>query len=119
METNYWNWYSFGTGVVCVLLYYATVLLFSTQYVSELLQPELNAEFFRILSSAKAWITILLLPIVALLPDMTINLMQKIFYPTPTDAVMRIQQKNPKYVYDGFKHVFVPGLPDPNEILAV
>ena len=29
---------------------------------------------------------------------------------------MRLQQKNPKFVYEGFKHVFVPGLPDPEII---
>lgn len=74
IETNYWNWYSIGTGAFCIILYYATVLVFSTQFVSEWLQPELNAEFFRILSSAKAWITIFMLPIVALLPDLTILL---------------------------------------------
>lgn len=113
LETNFWNWYSAITGVSCVMLYYATVLLLSTQMVSELIQPELNAEFFRILQSAKAWIAIILLPVVALLPDLSLILVQKVFYPTPTDAVMDLQQKDPKYVFDGFRNVFVPGLPDP------
>ena len=58
----------------------------------------------------------MLLPIIALIPDLTLLLMQKIFFPTPTDAVMRLQQKNPNFVYQGFKDVFVPGLPDEDEL---
>jgi hypothetical protein len=57
-------------------------------------------------------ICIILLPIVALLPDLSFSLLQRIFFPTPTDAVMRIQKQNPKYVYDGFRDVYIPGLPD-------
>lgn len=117
IETNFWNWYQILTVVFCILLYYASVLVMSTMFVSNIIgQPELYAEFFRILTTAKAWIAILLLPIVALIPDLTILLLQKIFYPTPTDAVMRLQQKNPKFVYEGFKNVFVPGLPEPELI---
>lgn len=111
LETNFWNWYSAVTGLACVVLYYATVLLLSTQFVSEIIQPQLNQEYYLILTSAKAWIAILLLPIAALLPDLSTILIQKVFYPTPTDAVMDLQQKDPKYVFNGFKNVFVPGLP--------
>ncbi len=84
--------------------------------MSTLLQPELNGEYFLILTNAKAIICMVLLPIVALLPDISFSLMQRIFFPTPTDAVMRLQKQNPKYVYDGFKDVFIPGLPDPEAI---
>ena len=55
---------------------------------------------------------LLVLPLVALLPDITWMLCQKIFFPTPTDAVMLRQQKQPDYVFDGFAEVFVPQLPD-------
>ena len=51
------------------------------------------------------------MPAVALLPDITYLLCQKIFYPTPTDAVMLKQQKDPDYVFDGFDHVYIPQLP--------
>lgn len=83
--------------------------------MSDLLQPELNFEYFRILSSAKAWITIVLLPLVALLPDIALVLLSKLFFPTPTDAVMRIQKNHPRYRYEGFDDVFIPGLPKPDE----
>jgi hypothetical protein len=46
---------------------------------------------------------VIALPFVALLPDLTFMLMQRIYFPTPTDAVMHKQATNPKYVYNGFK----------------
>lgn len=63
-------------------------------------------------SSGKAWIVLLVLPLIALLPDITYMLCQKIFFPTPTDAVMLRQQKQPDYVFDGFSEVFCPELPN-------
>ena len=58
---------------------------------------------------------------VALLPDVSYMLCQKIFFPTPTDAVMLRQSKQPDYIFDGFSEVFCPKLPnDPaheNEML--
>ena len=64
-----------------------------------------------IFTNGKAWIVMAVLPAVALFPDLAFLLTQKVFFPTPTDAVMIKQQKNPHYVYDGFDEVFVPGLP--------
>ena len=61
--------------------------------------------------SGKGWVLLIVMPAVALLPDITYLLCQKIFYPTPTDVVMLKQQKDPHYVYDGFDHVYIPQLP--------
>ena len=65
--------------------------------------------------TGKAWILMILLPLVVLIPDMCFMMFQKVFYPTPTDAVMVLQNKDPDYVYDGFKDVFIPGLPQKDE----
>lgn len=108
METNYWNWYITITGIACVTLYYLTVLGLSTEYVSNLIQPELNQEYYRILTNAKALITIILLPIVALIPDMTYIIITRVFFPTPTDYVMQLQKKNPDFEYTGFRHIENP-----------
>lgn len=51
-----------------------------------------------------------MLPLVALLPDTIYMLMQKIFFPTPTDAVMMKQAKQPDFFFDGFSEVFCPVL---------
>ena len=40
--------------------------------------------------SAKDVIELLLIPVVAIIPDMGFLLLRKIFYPNPTDAVMRL-----------------------------
>ena len=52
------------------------------------------------LTSLKAWICLIMLPAVALLPDLAYTLIQKVFYPTPTDAVMLEQKRYPGYIYD-------------------
>lgn len=91
IETNFWNWLSFGTGAFCIGLYSATVIILNTNTISGLLQPELEYEYYLIIQSAKAWVVILVLPLVVLVPDMSLLFIQKVFYPTPTDAVMQIQ----------------------------
>jgi hypothetical protein len=58
----------------------------------------------------KAWFAMILLPMLALLPDITYILVQKIFYPTLTDAIMLKQQRDPYYVYEGFDDVYIPQL---------
>lgn len=73
-----------------VIFYYISLLLFSTELVSGIIQPELNQEFYQIVSSAKAMVTIVLLPIVALVPDLSYILIKKLFRPNPTDFVLRI-----------------------------
>ena len=46
-----------------------------------------------------------MLPLIALIPDITYTMFQKIFYPTPTDWVMLQQSREPEYEFDGFDHV--------------
>ena len=111
LESGYWNWLSAITGVVSLAVYWACVIFLNTDFVALLIQPELCGEYFKIIVSPKAWICMVLVPMVALLPDITYSLMQKVFYPTPTDAVMLKQQRDPNYVYDGFDDVFIPQLP--------
>jgi len=111
-EINFWSWYSTVTGIVCLIFYYITMLVVCTENLSNLLQPELNQEYYRILSNAKAVITIILLPIVALLPDITYLLITRIFFQTPTDFVMGLQKQDPHYEYQGFKHIEAQYNPD-------
>lgn len=41
-------------------------------------------------------------PLISLIPDVTLIMAQRLFWPSPTDAVMRMQKENPTYEYDGF-----------------
>ena len=88
VETVYWNWLSSITNIACLLFYYASVIAGNTAPIAEIFQPEINGQYFEMLTSGKAWIVLLVLPMVALLPDTAYMLCQKIFFPTPTDAVM-------------------------------
>jgi len=76
--------------------------------MSELLQPELQGQLNLIFTTPKSLVALALLPFVALLPDLTLILFQKVFYPSLTDAVMLRQQKDPNYVFDGFDSVTIP-----------
>jgi len=111
LETVYWNWLSVSLGIVCMISYYATVVLINVHPFAIMLQPQIDGEFWLILKSVKAWVCLIVLPAVALLPDVTYVLMQKIFWPTPTDAIMLKQQRDPNYQFEGFNDVYVPPFP--------
>ena len=115
IETVYWNWLSGITNIFCLLFYYISVIIGNTAPVSQIFQPEIGGQYFAMLASGKAWIALLVLPFVALLPDTIYMLVQKIFFPTPTDAVMLRQTKNPDFFFDGFSEVFCPKLQDVSE----
>ena len=55
------------------------------------------------LSCSQFWLMLIGIPIVALLPDLTYMLVNKVFYPSPTDSVLHMQQKEPQYKYMGFE----------------
>lgn len=88
IETVYWNWVSIFFGVLCFIMYYGIVIAMNLPFIAPLIQPEINGEFFMIFMNPKAWICLFVLPVVALLPDIIILTAQKIFYPSPTDAVL-------------------------------
>ncbi len=111
IETVNWNWISTLFGVICFASYYVMVFAMNMPILSPLIQPEINGEFLLIFTNIKAAICLVLLPCVALLPDITILVGQKLFWPTPTDMVMMKQKQNPDYTFDGFVDVYVPPLP--------
>lgn len=108
IETVYWNWLAAIINIASLLFYYICVIGGNTAPIAEIFQPEITGQYFLMLYSGKAWIVLLVLPLVALLPDIAYMLIQKIFFPTPTDAVMLRQQKQPDYYFDGFSDVFIP-----------
>lgn len=69
IETVYWNWLAGIMNIACLLFYYGSVIGGNTSAVAEIFQPEINGQYFEMLSSGKAWIVLLVLPMVALLPD--------------------------------------------------
>lgn len=116
IETVNWNWVSVLFGAICFVSYYAMVFVMNMDMVAPLIQPEINGEFYLMASNFKALICIAVLPFVALLPDMLWLMTSKVFFPTPTDAVMLQQKRNPDYVYDGFDNVCIPLLPHETKV---
>jgi magnesium-transporting ATPase (P-type) len=110
LESVFWNYLSTLTGIACLAMYYGCVIGLNSVFVSQIIQPELTGEFYLIFQSVKAWLAIILLPMIALLPDITYVLVRKIFFPTPTDAIMLKQQRDPAYLYEGFDDVYIPQL---------
>lgn len=116
IETVYWNWLAGLTNIACLLFYYICVIGGNAAPIAEVFQPEINGQYFMMLESGKAWLVLIVLPMFALLPDTTFMLCQKIFFPSPTDAVMLLQSSNPDYFFEGFEEVYVPQIPnDPND----
>lgn len=74
LESVFLNWISAGTGIACLCLYYATVWLLNQSFIAQLIEPELQGEYDKIFASPKAWICMILLPAVSLMPDVTHHL---------------------------------------------
>ena len=103
LETECWT--SLGTfvNVGCLFFYYGSVIYMNTDPVATDVQPQINGIMFEMFEVSKFWIVILVLPFIALLPDLTFYFISKLFYPSVVDCVLRKQKTNPDYVYKQFK----------------
>ena len=71
IETVYWNWIMTIVNLGSLLCYYSNVLFGNIPFVSQLLQPQINGEYWNVVKSGKGWVCLIVLPAVALLPDIT------------------------------------------------
>jgi hypothetical protein len=76
------------SGLLGLLLFYLTAFLFSMPSIANLFQPQLNGLMFSIIGDIRYFYMILLVPLVALLPDFTYNLVNQVFYPGVEDILM-------------------------------
>lgn len=74
LESVFWNWIATLTGLVCLIVYYGMVIGLNIDMFATIFQPELNGEILLMLGSAKAWFCLIVLPAVALLPDLAYTL---------------------------------------------
>eukprot|EP01016_Furgasonia_blochmanni_P016772 TRINITY_DN19790_c0_g1_i2.p1 TRINITY_DN19790_c0_g1~~TRINITY_DN19790_c0_g1_i2.p1 ORF type:complete len:255 (-),score=31.81 TRINITY_DN19790_c0_g1_i2:194-889(-) len=91
LETQFWNKLNIFIIVTSLLFYYICIALLCANSVAVMLQPQLNGVFGSMLGSARAWVVLLFIPIAAVAPDILYNLYKKMFEPTPTDKIMRLQ----------------------------
>jgi magnesium-transporting ATPase (P-type) len=87
LETSYWNPIMIVTCLVCFALYYGLIIIGNVNALSTFFQPQLASQVFMMLSSPKFWVLVIVIPVFALVPDMTWEIMRKVFYPTPIDNV--------------------------------
>lgn len=88
LESVYWNKFNIIAGVVSLGFYYLTVIVLNTTTFSPSLQPQLEGLFFSILGNLKAWMLIVCVPFIAILPDFFIRAYSFLFKPTPLQSVM-------------------------------
>lgn len=88
LELNFLNWVALFAGIASLVFYWLFVIVFNTSFFSQLIQPELENVYFRILGNSKAWIVILFLPLVALLPDISVKYVMKLYYPDESDKIV-------------------------------
>lgn len=108
IELNFLNWVAIIAGVGSLIFYWLFVIVFNTAFFSQLLQPELEFVYFRIFSNFKAYLVIIFLPLVALLPDMTIKYFYKLYRPDESDKIIAVTYgKNKSFVSKWF-NVSIP-----------
>ena len=100
LESVFWNKVNITVGLLSLLIYYLTVITLNTQVMSIAFQPQIYYVFYTLMSNGKAWLMILLLPAVAMIPDVVILIYRTNFSPSPVDKVIRIQKSES---YEEFK----------------
>lgn len=93
IELIFINWIVIVAGIGSVIFYWLFVIVFNTAPFSQTFQPEIEEVYFRILGNLKAWICILFLPVIALLPDMTIKYFFQMYKPSISDEVIAYTYK--------------------------
>lgn len=88
IELIFLNWIVLLAGIGSVVFYWVFVIIFNTSAISQAFQPELEYVYFRMLGNLKFWIVIIFLPLITLLPDMTIKYFKQMFMPTISDKVV-------------------------------
>lgn len=89
VEIIFLNWIVILAGGVSVAFYWLFVIVFNTHAISSVFQPQLDNVYFRMFSNIQFWIAIVLLPIIALIPDATMKYYQMLYWPTISDIAIR------------------------------
>ena len=89
LESFYWTSIGLGIGFLSIVFYYISVIVLCTQGVSDMFQPQAYELFTTMLGNGKAWITIFLGPFVALLPDFLFQAFRFLYFPNPTESLMK------------------------------
>lgn len=95
IELIFLNYIALLAGVISVLFYWSFVIGLNFHFLAALFQPQIDGVFFRLFLDIKFWIALIFLPIIALVPDMTLKYFKMMYMPTPSDYAV----KNNKRIY--------------------
>jgi magnesium-transporting ATPase (P-type) len=98
INIRHWNKVSFVVLFLSLAFYYLTLLILSIPGMAFSLNNELTHMLFQNFSYFKVWIVIICLPLIALLPDMTLNWIQLNFFPSPADIVAANPEAFEEYI---------------------
>ncbi|CAI2370022.1 unnamed protein product [Moneuplotes crassus] len=95
IEILFLNWIVIVAGVGSVLLYWVCAIVLNVSFVAQLFQPNLEGIYFRMLSSIPTLLSLFLIPLVALLPDLTLKYFSQLYRPSSSDKeIMKIRETN-------------------------
>jgi len=100
LEARHFNGISFAIGILCLFVYWSFLLLGQISAIGNLMQPQIVGVIRQMFWSLEFWILIFGGPLICLIPDVFIQLIKQVFYPSPIDKVLFEQKyKEPNYDY--------------------
>ena len=91
-ESKYWNWIAVLAAVVSVLSYYIFLVIIAVPFASLFLEVEGAGMAWQMLGSGKTWLMCVLYPCICLIPDLALNFIASVYFPTPAEVVMAEQK---------------------------
>ena len=94
IETLHWNWISILGGVLSIVCYYLCFSILSIGSISKLIETKIPQYMIDSITNYKSIMIILFGPIIAILPDVTLLFLRRIYFLEPHDIIKRIENFN-------------------------
>ena len=93
LMTDYWNFLNISAIILSIMFYYLSLLIISTK-IGRFFQPELYGVIFEIMMKGKFWMIIIVGPLIAIIPDITIKLVYMVTNANPLNTLI-LKVKDP------------------------
>ena len=87
IDSQYWNYVNIGSGIFSLVLYYFTMFILCLPSAAHSVNPELVKKIYSTLSFYKVWLLLLIGPFAVLTPDFALRIINKLFYPSPSEIL--------------------------------
>jgi len=94
IELLFLNWIVIAAGIGSLILYWTCVLLLNVSVIAQLFQPNIEGVYFQIFSTPSSLISLFLIPLLALIPDMTIKYFSMMYFQTKSDEIIQKVRAN-------------------------